>query len=99
MTMAWAMDGAWTTGQTVRGPKSQYLIKLQLKFQFSADHILFTVLLGVKCPIPGIVVNGRVTPSLTEYFYRDHIYVRCDQGYKLMVVSLNPFFVCYFKES
>ncbi|KAF7226962.1 putative LOC107379532-like protein [Nothobranchius furzeri] len=38
----------------------------------------------VKCPVPGVVVKGRVTPSLTEYFYRDYIYVRCDQGYKLM---------------
>ncbi|XP_047214971.1 complement C1r subcomponent-like [Girardinichthys multiradiatus] len=38
----------------------------------------------VKCPVPDKVVNGRVTPSLTEYFYRDHIYVRCDEGYKLM---------------
>uniref|UniRef100_A0A3B3DJ15 complement subcomponent C1r n=1 Tax=Oryzias melastigma TaxID=30732 RepID=A0A3B3DJ15_ORYME len=39
----------------------------------------------VKCPIPGRVTRGRVTPSMTEYFYRDHIYVRCDQGYKLMM--------------
>ncbi|KAM4580610.1 complement C1r subcomponent-like isoform 1-T1 [Odontesthes bonariensis] len=39
----------------------------------------------VKCPVPGNVVKGRVTPSLTEYFYRDHIFVRCDQGYKLMM--------------
>ncbi|KAM9723877.1 complement component 1, r subcomponent [Menidia menidia] len=39
----------------------------------------------VKCPVPGRVANGRVTPSLTEYFYRDHIYARCDQGYKLMM--------------
>ncbi|XP_013879967.1 complement component 1, r subcomponent [Austrofundulus limnaeus] len=39
----------------------------------------------VKCPAPSNVVNGKVTPSQTEYFYRDHIYVRCDQGYKLMV--------------
>ncbi|XP_017270868.3 complement C1r subcomponent [Kryptolebias marmoratus] len=39
----------------------------------------------VKCPLPGSVVKGRVMPSLPEYLYRDHIYVRCDQGYKLMV--------------
>lgn len=26
---------------------------------------------------------------MTEYFYRDHIYVRCDQGYKLMMVRPN----------
>uniref|UniRef100_A0A3Q2QMA4 Vitamin K-dependent protein C n=1 Tax=Fundulus heteroclitus TaxID=8078 RepID=A0A3Q2QMA4_FUNHE len=37
------------------------------------------------CPVPGNVTNGRVTPSLTEYYYRDHIYVHCDQGYKLMM--------------
>uniref|UniRef100_A0A8C9YQD9 Vitamin K-dependent protein C n=1 Tax=Sander lucioperca TaxID=283035 RepID=A0A8C9YQD9_SANLU len=39
----------------------------------------------VKCPLPGNVAKGRVTPILTEYFYRDYIYVRCDQGYKLMM--------------
>uniref|UniRef100_A0A3Q2UEC0 complement subcomponent C1r n=2 Tax=Fundulus heteroclitus TaxID=8078 RepID=A0A3Q2UEC0_FUNHE len=39
----------------------------------------------VKCPVPGNVAKGRVTPTLTEYYYRDHIYVRCDQGYKLMM--------------
>ncbi|XP_015226220.1 PREDICTED: complement C1r subcomponent-like [Cyprinodon variegatus] len=38
----------------------------------------------VKCPVPGKVARGKVTPSLTEYFYRDPIYVRCEQGYKLM---------------
>ncbi|CAJ1062511.1 complement C1r-A subcomponent-like [Xyrichtys novacula] len=38
----------------------------------------------VKCPLPGAVVNGRVTPILTEYLYRDYISVRCDVGYKLM---------------
>ncbi|XP_029958965.1 complement component 1, r subcomponent isoform X2 [Salarias fasciatus] len=38
----------------------------------------------VKCPVPGNIANGRVTPRLTEYFYRDYIYVRCDQGYKIM---------------
>ncbi|KAG7216990.1 hypothetical protein INR49_001644 [Caranx melampygus] len=39
----------------------------------------------VQCPVPAKVAKGRVTPVLTEYFYRDYIYVRCDQGYKLMV--------------
>uniref|UniRef100_A0A8C2WI92 Complement component 1, r subcomponent n=1 Tax=Cyclopterus lumpus TaxID=8103 RepID=A0A8C2WI92_CYCLU len=39
----------------------------------------------VKCPFPGNMANGRVTPILTEYFYRDYIFVRCDQGYKLMM--------------
>uniref|UniRef100_A0A671WKS8 Vitamin K-dependent protein C n=1 Tax=Sparus aurata TaxID=8175 RepID=A0A671WKS8_SPAAU len=38
----------------------------------------------VKCPFPGNVAKGRVTPTLTEYLYRDYIFVRCDQGYKLM---------------
>ncbi|CAN9513724.1 unnamed protein product [Ophioblennius macclurei] len=38
----------------------------------------------IKCPFPGTLAKGRVTPILTEYFYRDYIYVRCDQGYKLM---------------
>ncbi|XP_036930819.1 complement C1r subcomponent-like [Acanthopagrus latus] len=38
----------------------------------------------VKCPFPGKVAKGRVTPALTEYLYRDYIFVRCDQGYKLM---------------
>ncbi|XP_041650186.1 uncharacterized protein LOC121514155 [Cheilinus undulatus] len=39
----------------------------------------------VRCQFPGNVVKGRVTPMLSEYFYRDYISVRCDQGYKLMV--------------
>ncbi|XP_071372777.1 complement component 1, r subcomponent [Centroberyx affinis] len=39
----------------------------------------------MKCPIPGGVAKGRVTPVFTEYFYRDYIYVRCDLGYKLMM--------------
>ncbi|XP_070767920.1 ovochymase-like, partial [Enoplosus armatus] len=39
----------------------------------------------VKCPFPGNLAKGRVTPILTEYLYRDHIFVRCDQGYKLMM--------------
>ncbi|XP_056143060.1 complement component 1, r subcomponent [Lampris incognitus] len=38
----------------------------------------------VKCPFPNTVANGRVTPVLTEYSYRDYIHVRCNQGYKLM---------------
>lgn len=56
---------------------------------------MFIVRLGVKCPVPGKVAQGRVTPSLTEYFYRDHIYVRCDQGYKLMMVHLK-FYSMFF---
>ncbi|KAK9513987.1 hypothetical protein VZT92_027479 [Zoarces viviparus] len=39
----------------------------------------------VKCPFPGNVAEGRVTPILPEYFYRDYIFVRCEQGYKLMM--------------
>ncbi|XP_037640636.1 complement C1r-A subcomponent-like isoform X2 [Sebastes umbrosus] len=39
----------------------------------------------VKCPFPGNVAKGRVTPILTEYLYRDYIFARCDQGYKLMM--------------
>ncbi|XP_041962295.1 complement C1r subcomponent-like isoform X3 [Alosa sapidissima] len=38
----------------------------------------------VKCEIPNGVDNGRVTPSLTEYLYKDYIHVRCLKGYKLM---------------
>ncbi|XP_029928875.1 complement C1r-A subcomponent-like [Myripristis murdjan] len=39
----------------------------------------------VKCPSPGVVAKGKVTPVLPEYLYRDYIYVRCDKGYKLMM--------------
>ncbi|TNN02757.1 hypothetical protein fugu_010244 [Takifugu bimaculatus] len=39
----------------------------------------------VECPFPGTLTNGRVTPSLSRYRYRDYIYVRCDTGYKLMM--------------
>ncbi|XP_068179770.1 ovochymase [Antennarius striatus] len=38
----------------------------------------------VQCPFPGKVADGRVTPTLSEYLYRDYIFVRCDPGYKLM---------------
>lgn len=41
---------------------------------------------GVQCPFPGTLTNGRVTPSLSRYLYRDYIFVRCDTGYKLMMV-------------
>ncbi|XP_047453842.1 complement C1r-A subcomponent-like [Mugil cephalus] len=39
----------------------------------------------VKCPLPDNVAKGKVTPKLDEYFFRDYISVRCDQGYKLMM--------------
>ncbi|CAB1456327.1 unnamed protein product [Pleuronectes platessa] len=39
----------------------------------------------VQCPFPGNVAEGRVTPILNEYLYRDYIFVRCAQGYKLMM--------------
>ncbi|KAE8288961.1 Complement C1r-A subcomponent [Larimichthys crocea] len=39
----------------------------------------------VKCPFLGNVSKGRVTPVLNEYFFRDYIYVTCDQGYRLMM--------------
>lgn len=57
-------------------------------------HVFFPLAFpGVSCPLPGNVVAGRVTPMLTEYFYRDHIFARCNQGYKLMMVRLN--FPCF----
>ncbi|KAK7886900.1 hypothetical protein WMY93_026521 [Mugilogobius chulae] len=39
----------------------------------------------VKCAPPGSVPRGRVTPTLSEYLYRDYVYVRCQTGYKLMM--------------
>ncbi|XP_027145521.1 LOW QUALITY PROTEIN: complement C1r-A subcomponent-like [Larimichthys crocea] len=39
----------------------------------------------IKCPLLGNVSKGRVTPVLNEYFFRDYIYVTCDQGYRLMM--------------
>uniref|UniRef100_A0A671WK23 complement subcomponent C1r n=1 Tax=Sparus aurata TaxID=8175 RepID=A0A671WK23_SPAAU len=39
----------------------------------------------VKCPFPGNVAKGRVTPTLTEYFYRDYIHVTCKRGYRLIM--------------
>uniref|UniRef100_H3C4L9 complement subcomponent C1r n=2 Tax=Tetraodon nigroviridis TaxID=99883 RepID=H3C4L9_TETNG len=39
----------------------------------------------VQCPSPGSVAHARVTPTLNQYLYRDHIFVRCDTGYKLMM--------------
>lgn len=47
---------------------------------------------GVQCPHPGSLAHGRVTPTLNEYLYRDYIFVRCDTGYKLMMVRWkSPF--------
>lgn len=46
---------------------------------------------GVKCAGPGTVHKGRVTPILDEYFYRDYIFMRCDTGYKLMMVRKSLF--------
>ena len=62
--------------------------QMRAKVKYTVENtFLYMVFPGVKCPVPGNVPKGRVTPSLNEYFYRDHIYVRCDQGYKLMMVS------------
>lgn len=50
-------------------------------------HVCFSMMFsGVKCPFPGKIAKGRVTPVLHEYLFRDYIYVRCDSGYKLMMV-------------
>ncbi|KAM6968309.1 complement component 1, r subcomponent [Aplochiton taeniatus] len=38
----------------------------------------------VECASPGGLNHGRVTPVFPQYFYRDYIQVRCDDGYKLM---------------
>uniref|UniRef100_A0A668USN4 Vitamin K-dependent protein C n=2 Tax=Oreochromis aureus TaxID=47969 RepID=A0A668USN4_OREAU len=39
----------------------------------------------VKCPHPGSVTKGRITPDLNDYFSGDSIHVTCDQEYKLMM--------------
>ncbi|XDV40452.1 hypothetical protein PO909_009537 [Leuciscus waleckii] len=39
----------------------------------------------VKCPNPGSISNGKVTPVFAQYLYRDYIHVRCNPGYKLMM--------------
>lgn len=49
--------------------------------------VLLVCISGVKCPSPGNVAKGRVTPFLAQYLYRDYIFVRCDTGYKLMKVG------------
>ncbi|XP_028984800.1 complement C1r subcomponent-like [Betta splendens] len=41
----------------------------------------------VSCSLPGRVTNGRVTPTMHEYFYRDYIFIKCDPGYKLMMAG------------
>lgn len=50
------------------------------------DTCLLVYFQGVKCPFSGTVAKGRVTPMLSEYLYRDYIFVRCHPGYKLMMV-------------
>ncbi|XP_074541953.1 complement C1r subcomponent-like [Halichoeres trimaculatus] len=51
-----------------------------LSFTSSAVHHLHRE----KCPFPGNVTKGQVTPISDEYLYRNNISVHCDQGYKLM---------------
>lgn len=48
---------------------------------------LLVCISGVQCPFPGNLAKGRVTPVFSEYLYRDYIFVRCDPGYKLMMVG------------
>lgn len=50
---------------------------------------------GLKCPDPSSVANGKITPAMDEYLYSDYIFVRCDQGYKLMAVKLLFFYICH----
>ncbi|KAJ8287792.1 hypothetical protein COCON_G00004510 [Conger conger] len=39
----------------------------------------------VQCESPNGIANGKVTPNLPQYLYRDYISVLCDVGYKLMM--------------
>uniref|UniRef100_A0A8C7CN89 complement subcomponent C1r n=1 Tax=Oncorhynchus kisutch TaxID=8019 RepID=A0A8C7CN89_ONCKI len=39
----------------------------------------------VQCASPSSITNGRVTPNVPQYYYRDYIQVSCDPGYKLMM--------------
>ncbi|KAI7806391.1 complement C1r-A subcomponent [Triplophysa rosa] len=39
----------------------------------------------VKCPNPGKISHGKVTPTYPQYLYRDYIQVYCEPGYKLMM--------------
>lgn len=43
----------------------------------------------MKCPQPGSISNGKVTPVFAQYLYRDYIHVRCNPGYKLMMVRFK----------
>ncbi|TMS11454.1 Mannan-binding lectin serine protease 1 [Larimichthys crocea] len=69
----------------------QYIISVEFGFTLSLNftdnfHIeSLDTAEGLNCPYHWLkVAKGRVTPVLSEYLYRDHIFVRCDQGYKLM---------------
>ncbi|XP_062848642.1 complement C1r subcomponent-like isoform X2 [Trichomycterus rosablanca] len=39
----------------------------------------------VECKLERKITNGKITPNFPKYFYRDYIYIRCDNGYKLMM--------------
>ncbi|XP_076010741.1 uncharacterized protein c1s.2 [Genypterus blacodes] len=43
----------------------------------------------VKCPDPSSVAKGTITPVMDEYLYSDYIFVRCNQGYKLMTGAVE----------
>ncbi|XP_041797887.1 complement C1r subcomponent-like [Chelmon rostratus] len=52
-------------------------LSLGWRFDYSTNE--------VKCPFPGNVAKGRVTPVLTEYFFRYNIFVTCKPGHRLMM--------------
>ncbi|KAM8734601.1 mannan-binding lectin serine protease 2-like [Acanthopagrus schlegelii] len=54
-----------------------------LSHGWSLDYSTYST--EVKCPFPGNVAKGRVTPTLMEYFYRDYIHVTCKRGYRLIM--------------
>lgn len=81
------MAGASTTAHTVTCHQATAVLLVVLLGLNLSVKYMFLLFPGVKCPSPGSVAKGRVTPNLSEYLFRDYIYVRCDQGYKLMMVS------------
>lgn len=43
---------------------------------------------GVQCESPKSI-NGRISPVLPTYYYRDVITAQCDIGYKIIIVRTN----------
>lgn len=91
----WSLDYSTHSERPMSSGNGEGRWKTHWAIESSGIWLMLQCLLcisGVQCPFPGTLGNGRVTPTLSQYLYHDYIFVRCDTGYKLMMVSWkSPF--------